>query len=105
MPLTRGRLLLLEQVKEKDWREQVLTWARRTRWRCYFTWRSDHSPAGFPDLVLCRPPRVLFIELKTEGGDTSGAQDDWGWDLCQCEGVEYYLWRPHDEEQVLEVLK
>lgn len=98
--LSEGRLRLLRSIPEADWRHQVVTWATRGGWLVYFTWRSENSPAGFPDLVLVRPPRVLFVELKTESGRMMPRQDIWGDKLLQCPGVEYYVWRPHDEDQV-----
>ena len=104
MPLNKGRLLLLQTVKEEVWREHVLDWARQRGWRCYFTWTSVHSPPGFPDLVLIRPPRLIFAELKTETGQLRTAQDEWIADLNLIDQVETYVWRPHDEERVLEVL-
>jgi len=105
MTLSKGRLLLLAQVPEKEWRQQVVLWAKRAGWRVYWTWTSLHSPPGFPDLVLCRPPRLLFAELKTESGRLSSAQDEWLWDLGQCDQVEAYVWRPHDEKLILDLLR
>lgn len=32
--------------------------------------------AGFPDLVIIIPDKVLFIEMKAKGGGTTEAQDD-----------------------------
>jgi hypothetical protein len=47
-------------------------WSRsghgRDGWRRYHTWLAKHSPAGFPDEVLVRPPRLVFAELKAEAG-------------------------------------
>lgn len=79
-------------------------------WRGYHTRRSQHSPAGFPDLCLVHPSGLLiFAELKTERGKTSEEQDAW---LDDLEAVRYaasdydaspvfepvraYLWRPSD---------
>jgi hypothetical protein len=104
VPLSEGRLRLLRSVEEDDWRHQVVIWARRDGWLIYFTWMSRHSPSGFPDLVLVRPPRVIFAELKTETGTMMPRQDMWGEQLLQCPGVEYYVWRPHDEDEVKQVL-
>jgi acetyl esterase/lipase len=35
------------------------------------------SAKGFPDIVAVRPPRVLWLELKTERGRVSPEQTDW----------------------------
>lgn len=69
---------------------------------------------GFPDIVLVRAPRVLFVELKSEKGKLSDAQEVWRSALEDCEHdaqahmmtgqcrpgyfapIEYRLWRPDD---------
>ena len=48
--------------------------------------------AGFPDLVMVRPPRLLFVELKAEKGRLSRGQEEWLGDLTYI--VEVHLWRP-----------
>lgn len=49
---------------------------------------------GFPDLVLAKAGRIIFIELKAERGAQSIPQMDWQRELG--DGVEYYLWKPTD---------
>lgn len=70
------------------------------KWRHYHTYRSKHSPAGFPDECAIRGDRLLFAELKRERGKTSPAQDAWLADLEhiaeQSPLVSVYLWRPSD---------
>ena len=73
-------------------------------WRRYHTYRSIRSPAGFPDLVLVRPPRVIFAELKSDDGIVTALQSEWLDDLRRCPGVEAYLWRPTDLEEIGKVL-
>ena len=73
-------------------------------WLRYHTYRSIRSPAGFPDLVLVRPPRVIFAELKSETGTATTAQDEWLDTLRQCPGVETYLWRPSDLDDIATIL-
>jgi hypothetical protein len=60
---------------------------------------------GFPDLVLGRPPRVIFAELKAVKGTVSVHQERWLELLRQCPGVETYLWRPADLEEIAVKLK
>ena len=73
-------------------------------WDVYHTHDSRHSAAGFPDLVLVRPPRVLFAEVKAETGKVSPAQRRWlNW-LTDCPGVETYLWWPADRAHIERVL-
>jgi hypothetical protein len=45
------------RITEKQFTGQVVQLARMLGWRVYHPWLSVHSAAGFPDLVLCRPPR------------------------------------------------
>lgn len=69
-------------------------------WRTYHTHDSRRSPAGFPDLTLVRRGRLVFAELKTERGKTTGEQDAWLADLADVElradNVRAYVWRPRD---------
>jgi hypothetical protein len=60
---------------------------------------------GFFDLVLIRPPRVIFAELKSDRGEVSVDQARWEACACQCPGVEVYLWRPRDRDLITELLK
>lgn len=100
------------KISEKDFEGQIRDLAKLFNWKYYHTWRSIHSPAGFPDCVMVRPPRLLFAELKREGKDPTPAQQEWLDILRQCAPIldiipipEVYLWRPSDLEQIVEVLK
>ena len=92
-------------ITEKQWLAQVAEIAGLCRWTTYHGWVSVHSPAGWPDLVLCRPPRLLFAELKSERGKTTPAQDHWLGLLGQCPGIEVFVWRPSDLDDVVRVLR
>lgn len=83
-------------LSERAFQELVLDLALTTGWMAYHTWLSMHSERGFPDLVLVRPPSVLFVELKRERGKLSLAQRGWQLMLAACAGVEYHEWRPSD---------
>jgi hypothetical protein len=61
--------------------------------------RGEATP-GFPDLVLIRPPSVMFLELKRETGRLSPTQRDIVGALENCPGVEVHVARPSDWEQV-----
>lgn len=107
-PLTRDEYdahvaaTMLEAVLE----ERVRTLAKVYGWRRYHTLRPKGSPAGFPDDVLVRRNRLIFAELKTAKGKTTGDQDGWLADLRAVElaasyapgpnPIEVYLWRPAD---------
>ena len=110
----------LTQWTEADLLAYVRRTARLLQWRTYHTLWSVGSDGGMPDLVLVRPPRVLFCELKTERGRlTKGrlhptnrgrrtrwtdGQLEWLADLARCPGVETYLWRPSDAQEIAQIL-
>jgi hypothetical protein len=61
---------------------------------------------GFPDLVLVRPPRVMFVELKSERGRASPSQREWLDRLSRCESApEVGIWRPRDFDELVERLR
>ena len=90
--------------------------ARELGWLCYHTSDSRRSEPGFPDLVLVRAPRVLFIECKNQRGNLSvgrrtrkdarwlPGQCDWRLILLACPGVEYYLARPSNLDEIYAIL-
>ena len=73
-------------------------------WMVYHTYDSRRSTAGFPDLVLVKPPVVVFAELKTEKGTPSKAQDEWLEQLGLCTDLSVHLWRPSDWDEIEERL-
>lgn len=93
------------ELSEKEYLAQILEAAQTLGWITYHTYSSERSTHGFPDLVLVRPPRVLFVELKSAKGSLSRAQAIWAMDLRECPGVEHYVWRPGDWESVTDVLR
>ena len=99
----RGELM----VTEKEFESQIKDMAKLFGWLYYHTWRSIHSPAGFPDVVMARPPRIIFVELKSFKGKVSGKQSEWLETLGQCPNVEVFLWRAEEEsiEEIAEILK
>ena len=100
-----GRAAIDASMTERELMEQVRQLADIHGWLTYHTFDSRRSTKGFPDLVLTRPPRVIFVELKTQNGRLLEAQKYWLGELAQCPGVESYIWRPSDWERVLEVLR
>ena len=99
-----GRQVLDNALSERDFQRQVVELAELTGWRTYHTYDSRNSHPGFPDLVLVRAPRLIFAELKRERGRVAAAQREWAEDLEACPGVEYYLWRPSDWDEIKQVL-
>jgi hypothetical protein len=92
-------------VSERAFQQQVVELARLLGWTAYHPWVSLHSAAGFPDLVLVRPPRLVFAELKSERGRVTAAQQRWLDLLGQVPGVEARLWRPGDWDEIVATLR
>ncbi len=92
-------------TSEKTFQAQVLQLARLSGWVCYHTHDSRRSAAGFPDLVLVRPPVVVFAELKSESGKLRSEQEAWLEALRKCPGVMARLWRPGDWPEIESMLK
>ena len=69
------------------------------RWQEYHVYDSRRSTPGWPDLVLARPPGILFAELKLDRGRVSREQTYWIELLRSC-GQEVHVWRPRDWEAI-----
>jgi len=60
--------------------------------------------AGWPDLVLVRPPRLIFAELKSESGKVKPHQTEWLDVLRLLPQTEVFVWQPSDWDALVEVL-
>lgn len=86
----------MKAQSEAALQQQVCQLAKYYGWTLqYHTFDSRRSHKGWPDLVLCRPPEILFVELKSEKGRTRPEQQEWISALHAC-GLEVHLWRPSD---------
>jgi VRR-NUC domain len=94
---------VLAPEPETEFQAKVLELARIYRWRAFHTYDSRRSTPGFPDLVLIRPPRLIFAELKSARGALTVDQKEWLTDLAFCM-VEAYVWHVGDIQHVTEVL-
>lgn len=91
-------------VSESAFQETVVRVMTVMGWRHYHTHDSRRSSRGFPDLVAVRAPRVIFAELKAQDGRVSGDQAGWMAALGHCPGVEAYVWRPGDWDEIIRIL-
>tara|TARA_R100000306_G_scaffold38814_1_gene38551 strand:+ start:747 stop:1142 length:396 start_codon:yes stop_codon:yes gene_type:complete len=89
---------------ERDLQRNVQELARAYGWTDWHVLRSKGMRAGFPDLVLIRPPDLVWVELKSEKGRLSPAQKEMHEMLRAC-GQQVYLWYPGNEEEIMEVLR
>lgn len=88
---------------EKQFMALVVRLAKLCGWSVYHVHDSRRSAHGWPDLVLCRPPRILFVELKTDTGEVKPEQAAWLAALTGC-GLDARLWRPKDWSEIEDVL-
>ncbi len=95
---------LAKTLSEKQFREQIRDLCKVFGWKFHFTWLAIHSPKGFPDLVLRRPPRIIFAEIKTEKGIITPSQQEWYDDLIAC-GQEAFIWRPSQFDEIAKILR
>ncbi len=99
---------------EQSFQAVVVEVARLAGWRCaHFRaartdrgWRTPVTAdgAGWPDLVLVRPPRIVFAELKSERGQVRSSQLEWLDVLRLLPHAEVYVWRPDDWDELVETL-
>ena len=91
-------------VSEAQWQQTVIEAAELFGWWVFHDHDSRRNQAGFPDLVLIRPPRVMFLELKRETGKVSKAQKGVLDMLDECPGVEADVARPSNWPALVEWL-
>jgi len=113
--IAKGLSLASLQPTEDDLLAYVLDLSKLFGWqRAHFRpartghgWRTAVSGdgAGFPDLALCRPPRLVFAELKSATGKLSHHQQHWLTLLAEIPGVEVFLWRPKDLDDIVRTLR
>jgi hypothetical protein len=102
-------------MREADLLTGVIDLAHALGYRCAhfrpaMTARGWRTPvqadgAGFPDLVMVRPGRIVAAELKTDHGAPTAEQLHWI-AVLNAAGVPAYLWRPGDyPERIAAILK
>ena len=91
-------------VSEKTFQSAVMRLAKANRWRCYHVFDARKSEKGFPDLTLCRPPLLLFAELKREGETPTIEQCAWLAALQGVPGVSAHVWYPSDMPDIIALL-
>lgn len=73
-------------VLEKDWQDTVVKTLRVLGWHTNHVrrtvgrgkrWTTSTSATGWPDLVCLRGPVLLAIELKSDAGKLTDAQQEW----------------------------
>jgi hypothetical protein len=96
---------IAETVAEKDFQDAVCRLADESGWEWFHPRNNRENKDGYVDLTLFHPVRrrIVFAELKTETGRRSAAQDNWAETIAES-GGEYWLWRPSDWADIVEIL-
>jgi hypothetical protein len=90
---------------EEGFLQSVRALARTLGWQMYHTRDSRRSDPDFPDLVLCRPPRLVIAELKVGRRQPTEGQLIWLLTLADCPPCEAYAWWPKDWPEIEACLK
>ncbi len=92
------------KISERQLQQTVETLAEYLGWWVWHDNDSRRNKAGWPDLVLIRPGRLIFAELKTETGRLTDEQRRI-LSMLKMAGQEVYVWRPMDMETIRGILK
>lgn len=92
-------------AKESELQKWVEQLATHCGWTWYHNADSRRSPSGLPDLILMKPPLLLFKELKKlgRGRTLKPEQSTWIAGLNEC-GVEAGVWTPADIPEIWQTL-
>lgn len=74
-------------------------------WLVFHDNDSRRNAAGFPDLVLVKPPRVLFLELKSEVGRVRPEQHVWMAALMRSDTIASAIVRPEHADRIIKYLQ
>lgn len=97
--ITQLRNRINESLSEEEFMAQVIQLLELCHWQYYHTYRSTHSPAGFPDIAAVREnsdgsSSLVFLEIKKEKGKLTVAQLEWLSLLDNVPGVIATVCRP-----------
>lgn len=91
-------------TSEADLQRLITDAAQMAGWLVFHDTDSRRNTAGFPDLVLVKPPRVAFVELKRETGRLRDEQKVWLEALELCDTLSSGVVRPSTADQLLDYL-
>lgn len=93
-----------DSMTETELQDAIIDVAERAGWLIFHDYDSRRNRAGFPDLVLVKPPRVLFVELKKKGGVVSPNQRMWLDALARCDTIAAGVVYPKDQDAMFDRL-
>ena len=102
-----------EAVTESDLMESIMQYAELKGWaymhaydsrrvKCYHP-DMPEAKGGFPDLMLIRDNRLLFVEVKAEWGRLTVRQERWA-DSIRKAQIECAIVRPSNWDEFRKVL-
>lgn len=91
-------------LTEKSMQEGILEEAKWLGYRCYHTYSSIRSEAGYPDLTIVGHGQLFIFEIKGPRGKTSDAQFAWI-EAFQDAGIVAMIVWPELYEAALELLQ
>ena len=90
---------------ERDFQKAIVELAQWNQWDVSWTHDSRHSPAGWPDLVLMRPPVILFRECKRDARPSRVTDDQRRkLGLLRACGLDAGVWTPDDWDEIVKIL-
>ena len=92
-------------MNEAALQQLLIDAAELNGWLVFHDNDSRRNAAGFPDLVLVKPPRVLFLELKSEVGRVRPEQHVWMDALSCCDTIASAIVRPDHADQIMKYLQ
>lgn len=98
----RARRAMIQQAQrrrglpqsEKQWMANVTQVARLYGFVVYHTHDSRRSEPGFPDLIMIKGRYMIVVELKTDTGKVTHAQQAWLDAFAGVREVRACVWRP-----------
>ena len=96
----------MPSLTEAGWLAVVRTLAKQHGYLYYHTFDSRRSPSGFVDCVLAKAGSpLLMVELKTDAGQLTLAQQAWLEALAGCTGVVAEVWKPSMLDSIVAQLR
>jgi hypothetical protein len=92
-------------MTEAELQQIIIDQAELVGWRVFHDNDSRRNVPGFPDLVLVRPPRVVFMELKSATGRLRPEQHEWMDALMRCDTIASAIVRPDHLDRILQYLR
>ena len=80
-------------MTEAQFQESVVQLAAWHGWAMWHDFDSRRNMAGWPDLFLSRPPRIIVAELKVGKNTTTVEQREWLQRFADCD-IEAVVFRP-----------